>query len=175
MPAARTIDPVDLLQWERDGLTTDEMRQRLAEDGKHVSIELVRLRLREGCRASAGDTLKPKAERKSSATARRLQQVASSVDVLEELRDDLQNLVDSWGDSFAGTDRYQRFFGRGRCHRGRGRGFGRPGPVLERQIGERQIGRKKRHQHGKSTTASTWQISIKKAINMAGNGLYQPP
>ena len=85
------------------------MRQRLAEDGKHVSIELVRLRLREAHRASAGDTLKPKAVRKSSATARRQQQVASSVDVLEALRDDLQNLVDSWGDSFAGTDRYQRF------------------------------------------------------------------
>ena len=60
-------------------------------------------------RASAGDPPKPKAERKSSATARRQQQVASSVDVLEELRDDLQNLVESWGDSFAGTDRYQRF------------------------------------------------------------------
>ena len=83
------------------------MRQRLAEDGKQVSIELVRLRLREAHRASAGDPPKPKAERKSSATARR--QVASSVDVLEELRDDLQNLIDSWGASFAGTDRYQRF------------------------------------------------------------------
>ena len=109
MPATRTIDPVDLLQWERDGLNTEEMRQRLAEDGKQVSIELVRLRLREGRRASAGDPPKPKAERKSSATARRQQQVASSVDVLEELRDDLQNLIDSWGDRFAGTDRYQRF------------------------------------------------------------------
>ena len=107
MPATRTIDPVDLLQWERDGLNTEEMRQRLAEDGKQVSIELVRLR--EGHRASAGDPPKPKAERKSSVTARRLQQVASSVDVLEELRDDLQNLIDSWGDNFAGTDRYQRF------------------------------------------------------------------
>ena len=155
MPAARTIDPVDLLQWGRDGLTTDEMRQRLAEDGKHVSIELVRLRLREGRRASAGDPPKPKAERKSSATARRQQQVASSVDVLEELRDDLQNLVESWGDSFAGTDRVSAVFGRGGCHRGRGREFGRPGLVLERQIGERQIGRKKRHQHGKSTPPST--------------------
>ena len=111
MPATRTIDPVDLLQWERDGLNTEEMRQRLAEDGKQVSIELVRLRLRlrEAHRASAGDPPKPKAERKSSATARRQQQVASSVDVLEELRDDLQNLIDSWGASFAGTDRYQRF------------------------------------------------------------------
>ena len=109
MPAKRTIDPVDLLQWERDGLNTEEMRQRLAEDGKPVSIELVRLRLREAHQASAGAPPKPKAERKASATARRQQQVASAVDVLEELRDDLQNLIDSWGDTFAGTDRYQRF------------------------------------------------------------------
>ena len=112
MPAKRTIDPVDLLQWEGDGLNTEEMRQRLAEDGKPVSIELVRLRLREAHQASAGGPPKPKAERKASATARRLQQVASSVDVLEELRDDLQNLLDSWGESFAGTDRYQRFWTR---------------------------------------------------------------
>ena len=109
MPAARTIDPVDLLQWERDGLNTDEMRQRLAVLSKPVSIELVRLRLREAHRASAGDPPKPKPERKSSATARRQRQVAAAVDVLEELRDDLQNLVESWGDTFAGTDRYQRF------------------------------------------------------------------
>ena len=47
MPAKRNNNPVDLLQWERDGLNTEEMRQRLAEDGKQVSIELVRLRLRE--------------------------------------------------------------------------------------------------------------------------------
>ena len=45
---------MDLLAWDSQGMTTAEMQTRLAGEGKAVSIELVRLRLREARQETQG-------------------------------------------------------------------------------------------------------------------------
>ena len=36
-------------------------------------------------------------------------QLTEAVNLVEALRDDLQGVLDGWGDSFAGSERYTRF------------------------------------------------------------------
>ena len=100
MPAKRTIDPVDLLQWERDGLknaTAARTASKLASNlcgygcGKRTGR-------RQGTRPSQRLYGSPAQPHDGNSRLR-------PRSVLEELRDDLQNLP-TLG---ATTDRYQRF------------------------------------------------------------------
>ena len=59
MQRPRMIESKDLLDWEAEGLTTAEMQTRLADEGKTVSIELVRLRLREARQEAQGEPPTP--------------------------------------------------------------------------------------------------------------------
>ena len=47
--------------------------------------------------------------RKVSATNRRKGQLAEAINSVEALKDDLQGVLDGWGYSFAGSERYERF------------------------------------------------------------------
>ena len=111
MARARTIDPQELLSWDGEGVTTAEMQVKLAERGQQVSIELVRLRLREARRGAAGSPPAQPKIRKDSATAQRLRLLAEAVERVEKLRDGLDAAVAGWGDLFAGTERFQRWSG----------------------------------------------------------------
>ena len=51
----------------------------------------------------------PQSKKKVSATALRESQLAGAAKLLEDLREDLQGVLDGWGDSFAGSDRSERF------------------------------------------------------------------
>ena len=98
-----------LLFWSVQGVTTVEMQRRLAESGTTASVDLIRLRLREARRNAQGEPPAPKPQRKSSATHRRLSQLAEAMTLISALRDDLQGVLDGWGNSFAGSDRSERF------------------------------------------------------------------
>ena len=75
-----------------------------------VSLDLVRLRLREARRSAQGKPPAPKPQRKSSATNRRQGSARRGPRPWSSaLRDDLQGVLDGWGDSFAGSERYERF------------------------------------------------------------------
>ena len=87
------------------------MQRRLADEGTTVSsVDLIRKRL-SGSTAERpeGDAPAPKPQRKSSATNRRQRQLAEALVLVEALKDDLQATLDGWGDSFAGSDRSERF------------------------------------------------------------------
>ena len=90
-------------------MTTVEMQKRLAAQGTTASVDLIRLRLREARRNAQGKPPAPKPQRKDSATHRRQGQLAEAVNLVTALRDDLQGVLDGWGDSFAGSERYERF------------------------------------------------------------------
>ena len=109
MAKERAIDPQDLLSWDGEGVSTADMRTKLAEGGQQVSIELVRLRLREARRGSAGSPPAAPKVRKDSATAARLRLLAEATEKLEQLRDGLDAAVDAWGDTFSTTERFQRW------------------------------------------------------------------
>ena len=98
-----------LLFWSVQGLTSVEMRKRLGDQGVSASVDLIRLRLREARRSAQGEPPAPKPQRKSSATHRRQGQLAEAMTLISALRDDLQGILDGWGDNFAGSDRYERF------------------------------------------------------------------
>ena len=105
----RKLDQTTLTMWDAQGLTAVEMHRQLEAQGIAVSIDLVRKRLQEVRRASRGEPPTPKPTRKSSATVRRQGQVADALALVEALKDDLQATLDGWGDSFAGSDRSERF------------------------------------------------------------------
>ena len=109
MPQPRKLDPTMLLFWDVQGLTSVEIQKRLGDEGTMVSLDLVRLRLREARRSAQGKPPAPKPQRKSSATNRRQTQLAEALALVTALRDDLQGVLDGWGDSFAGSERYERF------------------------------------------------------------------
>ena len=109
MPQPRKLDPTTLLSWNARGMTTVEMQKRLAAQGTTASVDLIRLRLREARRNAQGKPPAPKPQRKDSATHRRQGQLAEAVNLVTALRDDLQGVLDGWGDSFAGSERYERF------------------------------------------------------------------
>ena len=106
---ADDADPTTLLSWNAQGMTTVEMQKRLAAQGTTASVDLIRLRLREARRNAQGKPPAPKPQRKDSATHRRQGQLAEAVNLVTALRDDLQGVLDGWGDSFAGSERYGRF------------------------------------------------------------------
>ena len=56
-----------------------------------------------------GEPPAPKPQRKVSATNRRQGQLTEAINSVEALKDDLQGDLDGWGDSFAGSNRYERF------------------------------------------------------------------
>ena len=85
------------------------MQRRLADEGTVVSIDLIRLRLREARREARGEPPAPRPQRKSSATNRRQGQLAEAVKLLSDLQADLEGVVAGWGEGFAETDRYKRF------------------------------------------------------------------
>ena len=105
----RKISQESLLELKAEGLTATQIQQRLADDGTVVSIDLVRKRLSEARRETLGQPASPPQERKSSATARRQGQVAEAMTLIEALKADLQGVLESWGDNFSASDRYQRF------------------------------------------------------------------
>ena len=109
IPLPRKLDPATLLFWDAQRVTTVEMQRRLAAQGTTASVDLIRLRLREARRQHLGVPPAPKPQRKSSATNRRQGQLAEAVNLVTDLRDDLQGVLDGWGDSFAGSERYERF------------------------------------------------------------------
>ena len=109
MPQPRKLDPTMLLFWDVEGATSVEMQKRLATQGTTASVDLIRLRLREARRNAQGKPPAPKPQRKSSATHRRQGQLAEAMTLISALRDDLQGVLDGWGDSFAGSERYERF------------------------------------------------------------------
>ena len=109
MPQPRKLDETMLLFWSVQGLTSVEMRKRLGDQGVSASVDLIRLRLREARRSAQGEPPAPKPQRKSSATHRRQGQLAEAMTLISALRDDLQGILDGWGDNFAGSDRYERF------------------------------------------------------------------
>ena len=105
MPQPRKFDQTTLLALDAAGLTAVAMQRRLADEGTVVSIDLIRLRLREARREAQGDPPVPRPQRKSSATARRQGQLDEAVKLITALRDDLHGVLDGWGDSFAGSER----------------------------------------------------------------------
>ena len=105
----RKLTQKTLLALKGAGLTAAEIQQRLAADGTVVSIDLIRKRLSEARRETLGKPASPPQERKSSATARRQGQLAEAMALIEALKADLQGVLDGWADSFAESDRYQRF------------------------------------------------------------------
>ena len=109
MPQPRKLDETTLLALDAAGLTAVAMQRRLADEGTSVSLDLIRKRLSEARREARGDPPAPRPQRKSSATNRRQGQLAEAVNLVTALRDDLQGVLDGWGDSFAGSDRYERF------------------------------------------------------------------
>ena len=109
MPQPRKLDQPTLLALDAAGLTAVAMQHRLADEGTSVSLDLIRKRLSEARREARGDPPAPRPQRKSSATNRRQGQLAEAVKLVTALRDDLQGVLDGWGDSFAGSDRYERF------------------------------------------------------------------
>ena len=109
MPQPRKLDQTTLLALDAAGLTAVAMQRRLADEGTSVSLDLIRKRLSEARREARGDPPAPRPQRKSSATNRRQGQLAEAVNLVTALRDDLQGVLDGWGDSFAGSDRYERF------------------------------------------------------------------
>ena len=55
MPASRKLDPAKLLSWSRQGLTAEQMKERLkSQSGITASLDLVRLRLREARQEADG-------------------------------------------------------------------------------------------------------------------------
>ena len=109
MPQPRKLDQTTLLALDAAGLTAVAMQRRLADEGTTVSIDLIRKRLSEARREARGDPPAPRPQRKSSATNRRQGQLAEAGKLVTVLRDDLQGVLDGWADSFAGSDRYERF------------------------------------------------------------------
>ena len=109
MPQPRKLNEGTLAMWDVQGLTAVEIHRELEAQGIAVGIDLVRKRLQEVRRASRGEPPTPKPRRKSSATNRRQGQLAEAVNLVTALRDDLQGVLDGWGDSFAGSERYGRF------------------------------------------------------------------
>ena len=109
MPQPRKLDQTTLLALDAAGLTAVAMQRRLADEGTSVSLDLIRKRLSEARRAARGDAPAPRPQRKSSATNRRQGQLAEAINLVTALRDDLQGVLDGWSDSFAGSDRYERF------------------------------------------------------------------
>ena len=109
MPQPRKLDQTTLLALDAAGLTAVAMQRRLADEGTTVSIDLIRKRLSEARREARGDPPAPRPQRKSSATNRRQGQLAEAINLVTALRDDLQGVLDGWGDSFASSDRYERF------------------------------------------------------------------
>ena len=109
MPHPRKLDQTTLLALDAEGLTAVAMQQRLADEGTTVSIDLIRKRLSETRRETRGDPPAPRPQRKSSATNRRQGQLDEAIKLVTALRDDLQGVLDGWGDSFASSDRYERF------------------------------------------------------------------
>ena len=108
MPA-RKLDQTTLLALKAEGLTAAAMQQRLADEGTVVSLDLVRKRLSEARREARGEPPVPEPVRKSSATNRRQTQLAEAINLVTALKEDLENVLDSWGDNFAGTDQHERF------------------------------------------------------------------
>ena len=109
MPQPRKLDPTTLLFWDAQRVTTVEMQRRLAAQGTAASVDLIRLRLREARRNAQGKPPAPKPVRKAPATHRRQGQLDEAIALVSALRDDLQGVLDGWGDSFASSDRYERF------------------------------------------------------------------
>ena len=109
MPQPRKLNPTALLFWDTQGVTAVDMQRRLADEGTVVSIDLIRLRLREARREARGEAPAPRPQRKSSATNRRQGQLAEAVKLLSDLQADLEGVVAGWGEGFAETDRYKRF------------------------------------------------------------------
>ena len=98
-----------LMMWDAQGVKPLEMQTRLADQGTVVSIDLIRLRVREARQQVAGKPAKPPPPKKSSATARRQRQLAEALALVQELQEDLAGVLDGWGTAFEGTDRYERF------------------------------------------------------------------
>ena len=109
MPKTRKLGQETLLGLKAEGLTAAGIQGRLADDGVAVSLDLVRKRLSEALRETQGLPASPPQQRKSSATARRKDQLSEAVKLVAALRDDLQGVLDGWGDGFAETARYHRF------------------------------------------------------------------
>ena len=109
MPQTRKLDQTTLLALKAEGLTSTAMQQRLADEGISVSLDLIRKRLSEARRDARGEPPAPRPVRKSSATNRRQGQLNEALALVNGLRDDLQAILDSWGDNFSGSDRSERF------------------------------------------------------------------
>ena len=105
----RKLTQKTLLELKAEGLTAAEIQQRLAADGVTVSLDLVRKRLSEARRETLGQPASPPRQQKTSATARRQGQLAEAMTLIEVLKADLRGVLDGWADSFAESDRYQRF------------------------------------------------------------------
>ena len=109
MPQTRKLDQATLTMWDAQGLTAVEMHRQLEAQGIAVSIDLVRKRLQEVRRAARGEPPTPKPVRKASATNRRQSQLAEALALVQALKEDLESVLEGWGDSFAGSDRHERF------------------------------------------------------------------
>ena len=109
MPQPRKLDETTLLALDAAGLTAVAMQRRLADEGTVVSLDLIRKRLSEARRAARGDPPAPRPRRKSSATNRWQGQLDEASKLVTALRDDLQGVLDGWGDNFASSYRYERF------------------------------------------------------------------
>ena len=109
MPQPRKLDETKLLLWNVQGLSAVDMQRRLADEGTMASLDLIRLRLREARRNAQGEPPAPQPQRKSSATNRRQGQLTEAINLITALKADLKGVLDGWGDSFAGSERYERF------------------------------------------------------------------
>ena len=107
----RKLDPARLLELAAQGLTAEGIRAALEADGITAGVDLVRVRLREARKEANGITPVPQVPqvRRDSATARRKGQLDRATELLESLREDLQGVLDGWGDAFSESDRAQRF------------------------------------------------------------------
>ena len=107
----RKLDPARLLELAAQGLTAEGIRAALESEGSNAGVDLVRVRLREARKEANGTTPAPKPPKahKDSATTRRTGQLDRAAELLESLGEDLQGVLDGWGDAFSESDRAQRF------------------------------------------------------------------
>ena len=85
MPASRKLDPAKLLSWSRQGLTAEQMKERLkSQFGITASLDLVRLRLREARQEADGREPAPR-KRAASKTADLADAVQSAIAIAENL------------------------------------------------------------------------------------------
>ena len=109
MPQARKLDQTTLLALAAEGLTAVNIQRRLADRGSWSASTWFACDCRRRGGMPGGEPPAPQPQRKSSATNWRQGQLTEAINLVEALKEDLEGVLEGWGDSFAGSERYERF------------------------------------------------------------------